>query len=141
MEMVLTCTCIGGMEMLVCGGGSGEGYHVLFCWNYWNYCCFVNELSMRCRKCWVHLPSLGALALSALGWVVEKQYIKTLIVFRFEVRNKILSIENPIVSGYLNNFLPPILAAALSLPSRLNPVNPTVPPYCAFLYLRSASRK
>ena len=43
MEMVLTCTCIGGMEMLVCGGGSGEGYHVLFCWNYRNYnCCFVN---------------------------------------------------------------------------------------------------
>lgn len=43
--------------------------------------------------------------------------------------------------SYLNNFLPPILAAALSLPSKLRPVNPTVPPYCAFLYLRSASRK
>jgi hypothetical protein len=63
-------------------------------------------------------------ASSALGWDIE-----------------MLSPENLVTSGYLNNFLPPILAAALSLPSRLRPVNPTVPPYCAFLYLRSASRK
>lgn len=108
------------MELLVYRWKSGEGYHVLF---YGSYYCFCT-MGCPCSLFIVMALQKFRHVASALGCVVV-----------------MLSFQNLVASGYLNNFLPPILAAALSLPSRLRPVNPTVPPYCAFLYLRNASRK
>ena len=43
--------------------------------------------------------------------------------------------------AHRNSLLPPFLLATVSLPSKLNPVKPTVPPSLLNLYLLNASRR
>lgn len=50
--------------------------------------------------------------------------------------------SSDVISAYLNSLLPPIRLAAtsrFSIPYRLMPVKPTLPPLLDFLYRRSAS--
>ena len=84
--------------------------------NYWVIFCRAALFASWHKRTTHDMLSLLRMHVSSLALLTEQLVIVRSIFLEHFQR-------------YLNNFRPPIRAAAFSFPSRLSPVKPTIPPY------------